>query len=95
MQINLSIDSYDVKSLEQIFKIEKELTQKSELLNMYGNIMKGKLIGASNEFTSVNYERVEFAINNYLKKMELIRMQLKQLNKSCVAFAEKLGMIWE
>lgn len=94
MKINTNIDRYDIDALDQIYYVARNLKDKSEKLEMLGIDMQGRLNASSSEFTTVNFHRVSQAIEDYLKKMGLMREELEELSKSCKDFAEKITAIW-
>lgn len=95
MRINMSLNSYDIDALDEIFSISNDLNNKSEVLEILGLNMQKRLNMASDEFTTVNYERVKEAIDSYILKMRIMREELTELSQSCKDFAEKIASIWE
>ena len=94
MRINMNIDRYDIDALDQIYSTASNLKDKSEILEMIGITMKDRLRASSSEFTTVNFYRANQAVEDYLKKMRLMRDELEELSKSCKDFAEKIAAIW-
>lgn len=94
MRINMNIDRYDIDALDQIYSTASNLKDKSEILEKIGITMKDRLRTSSSEFTTVNFYRVSQAVEDYLKKMRLMRDELEELSKSCKDFAEKIAAIW-
>ena len=72
MRINMSMERYDIQALDEIYKIADDLNKKSQILETLGVVIKQKLIASSDEFTTINYSRIEEASNSYLKKMKLM-----------------------
>ena len=91
----MSIDRYDIKSLEDVYKTSRDLQRITEELESIGNLILKKLQACSTEFTSVNFNRIEAAVNIFIKKMDIGRVELTELSKSCRDFAENIGIIWE
>lgn len=94
MKINMSLERYDIDSLEEVYNASERLRNKSEELEKLGEIMKFRLAASEDEFETINYVRVKEAIDDYLLKMKLMREELTELSKSCHDFAEKIAEIW-
>lgn len=94
MRINMNMDSYDINSLEEIYSTVAEFKGQCEALESCGIFIKEKIIKAQDEFTSINYHRVQEATEDYLKKLGIMRTELEELFQSCKQFAEKMNLIW-
>ena len=94
MKINMSMERYDIKSLDDIYKASVTFKDKCEELEYLGFVMKQRLDRANEEFETINYQRVEQAIVSYLKKMKNMREEVTELANSCHEFAEKIADIW-
>lgn len=94
MRINMSIDRYDILALNEIYQITDKLNRKSSILEELGIVIQNKMKACADEFTSINYTRVQIASADYCKKMRLMRTKLEELSKSCHDLAEKIADIW-
>lgn len=94
MRINNNFDSYNIGSLETIVSTVSEIEKQCEVLEQCGIFIKSKVTASSDEFTSINYERIDNAADDYIKRLRIIRGELLELVKSCKDFEEKIRGIW-
>ena len=94
MRINMSLERYDVKALDEIYHTVDKLNNQSEILESMGIFLKNRLVQSSEEFASINYVRIYEAAVDFLEKMKLMREELTELCKSCRDLAEKIAEIW-
>ena len=94
MRINTNLDSYNIESLEDIVSTVSEIEKQCEVLEQCGIFIKSKVTASSDEFTSINYERIDNATDDYIKKLRVMRGELLELIKSCKDFEEKIRQIW-
>lgn len=94
MKINMSMDRYDIGSLEEVYSISNSLKEDAGVLEILGKTLKSRLVTAEEEFSTINYNRVKEATEDYLQKMRMMKEELTELSQSCKQFAEKIHLIW-
>lgn len=94
MKLSMSIDRYDIKALDSITNTMTDFKSKISFLETIAIMMNSQLDTAGEDFDSVNYERAKLVIDSFLKKMREMDFEITELSESCIAFAEKIQMIW-
>ncbi len=94
MKINMTLERYDVKSLDEVYETTKRLRKRCGTLKAVAEFLKSKLASANEEFDSSNYVRVNEASEDFVKKMNLMEQELLELGESCYQLAEKLNELW-
>lgn len=91
MKLNLNIDGYNLQMpLDELYRIIVEYQQQCQRLEGCGQFIKHKVIQANAEFTSENYNRTQEAIDDFLKRLGLMREELSELLQSCKQLMDKL-----
>ena len=95
MRLREHIEEYNIDSLESISETTSCLVAHCKNLEEYGDFIRAKLKLSSDEFTSVNYSKIESILNNYLAKLKNFESEMEELNSSVNSFVEKMEIdIW-
>ena len=94
MRLNTNMESYKIDSLEDIEKNIIKMRDRAEDLADSGKYIRKRIDSTSDEFTSVNYQRVSDACDDYVKKMTKMEDELTELAESIREFVEKIHRIW-
>ncbi|MBQ4584814.1 MAG: hypothetical protein IJA82_01245 [Clostridia bacterium] len=95
MKIKENIDEYNIESISTIHYTIVDIEKRCNILEHVASIMRRRLVSVSDEFKTVNYERIDGAVDGFIKKMENARGELLELSKSVKHFEEKIRKIWE
>lgn len=93
MRLRSSIDAYDI-DLDVLEDAILDLRQRNANLEELSHFMGRSLEGCRDEFTSVNYGRVEQAFLDFREKLTLMREELEELSESCRELGEKMENIF-
>ena len=94
MRINTNLDSFHIMSLNDIYDAVHKTKKQIEELESLGMFICQKIKSCRDEFSSNNYERVQKATENFIKKLHASQFELLELVKSCEEIIEKIEA-WE
>lgn len=95
MKINTKIDEYNIKSISTIHETVVDIEARCNVLEAVASETKRRIASVSDEFTSINYERIDMAAADFMKVLREAREELLELAKSTKEFEEKIRIIWK
>ena len=84
-------DGYHVESIDCIHQTASDIRNQCITLTDYATFIRSKMQKSAEDIETAYFEKIDIAINDFLKRMSAAQDEFTELVKSCEEFADKIA----